>query len=521
MSDSSKPLALLSVTDKTGLADFAKSLSDLGYQLLSTGGTAKLLRDKGLQVTDVSEYTGSPEIMNGRVKTLHPKVHGGILFDRNNPSHVTDAEKGGIRPIDLVVVNLYKFEEEAVAKKLPLETAIEHIDIGGPTMLRAAAKNWEHTLSVIDPDDYPLVIKALTEKSADRKFRVGMSAKVFNAMAAYNGAISQYLKQEASGEMPAAINDKLSLKQGLRYGENPHQKAGFYTLPGNSGFAEAEVLQGKELSYNNLLDLDAACALITEFDDAPAVAIIKHTNPCGCAAGKSGESLVDIYKKALTGDPKSAFGGIIALNQTLDGETAKAITATFTECIAAPEFSAEALEIFAAKKNLRLLKVPFIKCGESKPTQWAMRSIRGGMLVQSPDLDQKSAAEWTSVAEASAADYLDDLKFANRVCKHVKSNAIVYVKNSMTITIGAGQMSRIDSAQFAADKALAEGKDLKGAVMASDAFFPFRDTVDNAAKFGIKAIVQPGGSKRDDESITACNESGIAMVFTQERHFRH
>jgi phosphoribosylaminoimidazolecarboxamide formyltransferase / IMP cyclohydrolase len=521
MSTSKQPLALLSVTDKIGLPEFAQSLSELGYQIMSTGGTAKLLRDKGLEVLDVSEYTGSPEIMNGRVKSLHPKVHGGILYDRNNPSHVTDAVNGDIRPIDIVVVNLYKFQAEAVEKSLPLETAIEHIDIGGPTMLRAAAKNWEHTLSVIDPTDYPNVIEALRNDSADKNFRVAMSAKVFQAMAAYNGSIANYLQQEASKGMPANMTKSLELKQGLRYGENPHQKAGFYKLENDNGFADAEVLQGKELSYNNLLDLDAACALVTEFSDSPAVAIIKHTNPCGCAAGKDGDDLVYIYKKALTGDPKSAFGGIIATNESIDKDTALAITGTFTECIAAPEFSPEALEIFSAKKNLRLLKVPFLKRDTDKSNQWTMRSIRGGMLVQSPDLDENTPDKWKSATKAKASDYLDDLIFANRVCKHVKSNAIVYVKDRMTITIGAGQMSRIDSAEFAAQKALNEDKVLEGAVMASDAFFPFRDTVDNAAKYGIKAIVQPGGSKRDDESIAACDEAGIAMVFTGERHFRH
>jgi len=524
MSETNKPLALLSVTDKTGLPEFAKGLIELGYQLLSTGGTAKQLRDAGLEVTDVSEYTGSPEIMNGRVKTLHPKVHGGILFDRSNPSHIVDTEKGGIRAIDIVAVNLYRFEDEAVAKKLPLESAIEHIDIGGPTMLRAAAKNWEYSLAVIAPQDYPAVLDRIKNKSLTKEFRIALAAKVFAAMSDYNFAISQYLQQaseESPVDMPQTLSPKLSKVQSLRYGENPHQKAGFYSIAGQEGFADAQVLQGKELSYNNLLDLDAACGLVSEFKDMPFVAVIKHTNPCGASAGLKGESLVNIYKRALTGDPKSAFGGIIATNQTIDGETAQAIVEVFTECIAAPDFTDDALKIFATKKNLRLLRTPFIKQGHNPNSNYSMRTIRGGMLVQSQDVEAVTVNEWKSVTQTEADLFLTDLQFANRICKHVKSNAIVYAKDLMTITVGAGQMSRIDSAEFAAQKALGGSKILDGAVMASDAFFPFRDTVDHAAKYGIKAIVQPGGSMRDQESIDACNEANIAMVFTGERHFRH
>ena len=522
----SSPLALLSVTDKTGIVPFASSLHDLGFTLLSTGGTAKALRDAKLPVVDVAEYAGSPEIMDGRVKTLQPKIHGGILMDRSNPQHQSEAKEHKIQEIDLVVVNLYQFEKQAVSKKLSLEEAINFIDIGGPTMLRAAAKNYVHVAPVIDPEDYDKVIAELKSGKLELKTRTELAYKVFSHIAKYDGMISQYFSNSMTQESESdSLADSMDLKltkvSSLRYGENPHQSAAFYSYEGApQGLQNAKVLQGKELSYNNIIDVDAAVGIVADLPQYTAVSIIKHTNPCGAAASKT-ESVSEVFKKAFEADSKSAFGGIVACNKAIDGATADIMSGIFLECIAAPTFTPEAKEIFARKKNLRLLEVPHLADSqEEKLLQ--IKSVRGGMLVQ--DLDQVKPSkpeEWTTVSKVDSAEFNDDLSFAMSVCKHVKSNAIVYVKDLCTVAVGAGQMSRIDAAQFAATKAEEEGRSLQGSVLASDAFFPFRDTVDFAASKGVKAIIQPGGSKRDPESIDACDENSISMVFAGKRHFKH
>jgi phosphoribosylaminoimidazolecarboxamide formyltransferase/IMP cyclohydrolase len=517
-----QPLALLSVTDKTGLVPFARALSELGYKLLSTGGTAKLLREQGVPVTDVAEFTGSPEILGGRVKTLHPQIHGGILVDRDRPEQMAEAAKHGIKPIDLVVVNLYQFVSEAVAKGLDLEFAIEYIDIGGPTMLRAAAKNWRHTLPVMDPNDYDEVLTALSRRDVSRSLRLRLAVKTFASISSYDQTIAGYLGGADGSTTPAsALTLNLRQVQGLRYGENPHQSAGLFadTSVPAVGFAKVELLGGKELSYNNILDLDAAAALAAEFEQ-PAVVIVKHTNPCGCATDVSG-NMAEIFRKALACDPKSAFGGIVALNRTVDAAAATAITSIFTECVAAPEFSPEALAIFKQKPNLRILKASFARLGQ-RPLRQHLRSVHGALLVQSEDGGSFAAESWKAVTKkAPDKATLSDLEFAMIVAKHVKSNAIVFVRDGVTVAIGAGQMSRIDAANIAVAKAASEGRDVKGSVLASDAFFPFGDTVEFAASHGVKAIVQPGGSKRDQDSIDAADLHNIAMVFTGERHFRH
>ena len=517
-----QPIALLSVTDKTGLVPFARGLSELGFKLLSTGGTAKLLREQGVPVTDVAEFTGSPEILGGRVKTLHPQIHGGILVDRDRPEQIAEAAKHGIKPIDLVVVNLYQFVSEAVAKGLDLESAIEHIDIGGPTMLRAAAKNWRHTLPVMDPHDYDEVLTALSRRDVSRSLRLRLAVKTFASISTYDQTIASYLGGAGVSTTPAdALTFNLRQVQSLRYGENPHQSAGLFadTAVPAVGFAKVELLGGKELSYNNILDLDAATALAAEFEQ-PAVVIVKHTNPCGCATDASG-NMAEIFRKALACDPKSAFGGIIALNRTVDAAAATAITSIFTECVAAPDFSPEALAIFKQKPNLRILRAPFARLGQ-RPLRQHVRSVHGAMLVQSEDGGSFAADAWKAVTKkAPDKSTLNDLQFAMIVAKHVKSNAIVFVRDGVTVAIGAGQMSRIDAANIAVAKAASEGRDVKGSVLASDAFFPFGDTVEFAASHGVKAIVQPGGSKRDQDSIDAADLHNIAMVFTGERHFRH
>jgi phosphoribosylaminoimidazolecarboxamide formyltransferase/IMP cyclohydrolase len=528
------PLALISVTDKTGIVDFARGLMAHGYKILSTGGSAKLLSDNGVAVTEVADFTQSPEILSGRVKTLHPKVHGGILFDRSNPQHQTEMQSLGFSSIDMVVVNLYQFEKNAKAQNLSLEKAIEFIDIGGPTMLRAAAKNYRFCLPVIDPTDYPRILSELKGSSITLQTRTALAAKVFATISDYDAMIAGYFKSKLTAEnrqepdaLPARVSLALEEALSLRYGENPHQKAGFYKFGAGGfdrgGLTHAEVLQGKELSYNNLLDIDGAAALVRDFPHASCIAIIKHTNPCGIAIGYD-EPLLSVYEKALAGDPKSAFGGIIATNEVIDAATAKTMSQTFYECIAAPGFTPEAREIFGSKKNLRLLVLPMLdrSSAQNDGERYVMRSICGGVLVQSYDSALPQAEECKSVTKRMPDDAdLKDMLFAMTVAKHVKSNAIVFAKNLRTLTIGAGQMSRIDAATFAATKACEEGKDLKGAVMASDAFFPFRDNVDLAAKHGIKAIIQPGGSMRDQESIDACDEHNIAMVFTGKRHFKH
>ncbi len=514
--------ALLSVSDKTGLVEFARALADDGVELLSTGGTAKALRDAGLAVIDVAEYTGFPEMLDGRVKTLHPKVHGGILARRDLADHVATMEKHGMGTIDLVCVNLYPFVA-TVSKPHTLDDAIENIDIGGPAMVRSSAKNYRHVAIVTDPADYPALV---TEMQANGGVltdatRFNLAKKAFSHTAEYDGAISNYLTALNEKNEREAFGEKLNLQftraQTCRYGENPHQAGAFYVeakAPAGS-IATARQLQGKELSYNNIADTDAALECVKLFDAAPACVIVKHANPCGVAYGAN---LLDAYNRAYQTDPESAFGGIIAFNGRLDGATAQAIVERqFVEVIIAPEVSPEASAAVAAKKNVRLLE-----CGQwtGSIAQLDMKRVAGGLLVQ--DADVLLHGELKTVTDrAPGAQEMDDLLFAWRVAKFVKSNAIVYAKDRMTIGVGAGQMSRVNSARIAAIKAEHAGLPVPGSVMASDAFFPFRDGIDQAAAAGIKAVIQPGGSMRDDEVIAAANEHGIAMVFTGTRHFRH
>jgi phosphoribosylaminoimidazolecarboxamide formyltransferase/IMP cyclohydrolase len=513
--------ALISVSDKTGVADFARRLSAAGLEILSTGGTAKALAAAGVPVREVSDFTGAPEILDGRVKTLHPRVHGGIL-GRPTPAHRAEMKQAGIEPIDLVVVNLYPFRE-TVARGAPFDEVIENIDIGGPAMIRSAAKNHERVAVVVDPADYAVVLAELDaagEVSAATRFR--LARKAFAHTAAYDGAIATHLGRIDRADAPLAdfseaLNVSATLARALRYGENPHQKAAFYAVDtgaaGGPSLARAEVLQGKELSYNNLLDLDAALRLCAEFA-APAAAIIKHNNPCGVATSDAG--LIEAYRRARETDPVSAFGGIVAVNRPVDGELGRELSETFLECVIAPSYTPEALGALAAKKNLRLLACPI---APDAAGALELRSIAGGLLVQHRD-GQTAAAAAAKVASkrAPTPKELRDLDFAWRVCKHVKSNAIVFAADGRTLGIGAGQMSRVDSVKIAVSKARAA---LAGSVVASDAFFPFRDGVDEAAKAGAVAIVQPGGSVRDVEAVAAADEHGMAMIFTGERHFRH
>ncbi len=523
---SDKRYALISVTDKTGVAHFALQLHELGYGILSTGGTAKLLAEAGVPVTKVSDFTNSPEIMDGRVKTLHPKIHGGILMDRSNQSHLSQALELGIHQIQLVVVNLYQFAQHALSKKLELSEAIEYVDIGGPTMLRGAAKNYKNCTPVIDPDDYPNIVDQLRssgELSINTK--IELASKTFRAISEYDQAIAGYFAENLTDSHGEILGDQMTLplqrQYNLRYGENPHQQAALYTQTGEAlGLPAAKILNGKALSYNNYLDLDAAINLVADLDEYRTVAIIKHTNPCGVAASKD-QPLVEIYQRALACDPKSAFGGIIATNTPIDADTAQEISKHFIECIAAPEVTPEALEIFSKKKNLRVVVVKGSPVGSGNSLN--IRSINGGLLLQQTDfLDTSDPRQWSFPTKTEANEpQQNDLRFAWKICKHVKSNAIVYAKDLQTIAIGAGQVSRIDAATYSAEKAVGEGKILKGTVMASDAFFPFRDCVDIAARHGVGAIIQPGGSVRDEESVSACDEHGIAMAFTGHRHFRH
>jgi len=507
--------ALLSVSDKAGLVDFARGLAALNVELISTGGTRKALADAGLPVRDISEVTGFPEVMDGRVKTLHPKVHGGILAIRDNPAHQAVLTQHGIGTIDLVVVNLYPFEKTVANPASTREEIIENIDIGGPSMIRSAAKNHHDVAVVVDPADYGTILDELRANGGTTlETRERLAGKAFARTASYDAAISTYFA--ASDPFPAKLNLSFDLRSKLRYGENPHQRAAFYVEPTvqHPCIASAEVLHGKELSYNNLLDLDSALNLVREFDE-PAAVVLKHNNPCGAATAPS---LVDAFQRAYEGDPVSAFGGIIGFNRGVGEDIARRIEELklFVECIIAPDFSDSALAILKAKKNLRLLRVgPF---GPPVPG-WDYRRVDGGLLVQDRDTsgDDFAKAE-VKTRRAPSPQEQTDLRFAWRVCKHVKSNAIVLVKNGMVVGVGAGQMSRVDSTQIAVRKA---GDRCRGSVLASDAFFPFRDNVDAAAAAGITAIVQPGGSVKDADSIAACDEHGLAMVFTGVRHFRH
>jgi phosphoribosylaminoimidazolecarboxamide formyltransferase/IMP cyclohydrolase len=515
--------AILSVTDKTGLVDFARHLSGLGIELISTGGTAKLLRDSGVAVKDISELTGFPEMLDGRVKTLHPKVHGGILHRRENPAHITAVAEHGIQPIDMVVVNLYAFEKTAAKSGVALEELIENIDIGGPSMIRSAAKNFHDVAVVTSPADYQAIADELTSSggalSLETKWH--LAQKAFDTTAAYDSAIASTLDRvpdiknfqlSAAESFPQTLRLSFHKTLDLRYGENPHQKAAMYSDGSGVGVANARQLQGKELSYNNIVDLQAAWDLAQEFDpnDAAVCAIIKHTNPAGAATGKT---LADAYKRALECDPVSAFGGVIGVNRPIDGEAAEEMHKLFLEVIAAPAFDEAAKARFATKKNLRLVEV------KAAPQKWILKNVSGGVLLQDhdsrplQDIDLKVVTQRAPTPEETRA-----LLFAWKVCKHVKSNAIVYARDGQTVGVGAGQMSRVDSAKIGAMKAQLP---LQGTVAASDAFFPFPDGVEEIARAGATAIIQPGGSQRDPEVIAAADRLGLAMLFTGVRHFRH
>ncbi|MBL3600879.1 MAG: bifunctional phosphoribosylaminoimidazolecarboxamide formyltransferase/IMP cyclohydrolase [gamma proteobacterium endosymbiont of Lamellibrachia anaximandri] len=513
--------ALISVSDKTGIVEFARSLAEKNVEILSTGGTAKLLTDNNVPVIEVSEYTGFPEMMDGRVKTLHPKIHGGILGRRGTDDQVM--KENGIGNIDLIVVNLYPFEQTVANPDCDLPTAIENIDIGGPTMIRAAAKNHKDVTVVVDAADYARVLEEMdgNEGTISAATRFDLAVKTFEHTARYDAAIANYLGARTGEEVtdfPRTFSMQFKQVQTMRYGENPHQKAAFFVehKVEEACIATARQIQGKELSYNNIGDTDAALECVKNFDEGPACVIVKHANPCGVAFG---DNLLEAYDRAYSTDPESAFGGIIAFNGELDGETAQAIVdRQFVEVIIAPKLSAAAIEAVSSKKNVRLLE-----CGEWNVEalhRTEFKRVNGGLLVQDADLQLTN--EIKVVTERQPTDEeMRDLLFTWRVAKFVKSNAIVYGRDGMTIGVGAGQMSRINSARIAGIKAEHAGLEVKGSVMASDAFFPFRDGIDNAAEAGIVAVIQPGGSMRDDEAIAAANEHGMAMVFTGMRHFRH
>jgi phosphoribosylaminoimidazolecarboxamide formyltransferase/IMP cyclohydrolase len=511
--------ALISVSDKTGLDHLAKYLATQGVEILSTGGTAKMLRETGVPVIDVSDYTKFPEMMDGRVKTLHPKIHGGLLAVLDNDEHKKAMEEHDIPSIDLVIVNLYPFEA-TVARGAEFHEVIENIDIGGPSMVRSAAKNHAFTTIITDATDYAELIDEMKRSggSTSEEFRTKMAAKAFARTGAYDSAISTWFAKQQGDEFPQTLNLTASLKQGLRYGENPHQKAAFYTLNNGMGIANAIQLQGKELSYNNINDADAALQLVSEFHE-PAAVIIKHANPCGVAIA---DTVLEAYTKALASDPVSAFGGILAFNRTLKADLAEEISKLFVEAIIVPDAEEDAKEIIAKKKNLRLLCLGKIQ--EPKP-ELMVKSVIGGLLVQENDSEGTTEADLQVVTKRKpTSEEIKAMLFAFKVCKHVKSNAIILVKDNATIGIGAGQMSRVDSSRIAAIKAsdCKENPDrAKGSVLASDAFFPFADGVLQAAEAGVTAIIQPGGSIRDEEVIAAADAHNIAMVFTGKRHFRH
>ncbi|MCS0302811.1 bifunctional phosphoribosylaminoimidazolecarboxamide formyltransferase/IMP cyclohydrolase [Vibrio diabolicus] len=521
--------ALISVSDKTGIVEFAQALAERGVDILSTGGTARLLAEQGIAVTEVSDYTGFPEMMDGRVKTLHPKVHGGVLGRRGQDDDVM--AKHGINPIDMVVVNLYPFAETVAKEGCTLADAVENIDIGGPTMVRSAAKNHKDVTIVVNAHDYDRVIAEMdeNEKSLTLETRFDLAIAAFEHTAAYDGMIANYFgtmvpsygenkEGDEESKFPRTFNQQFEKKQDMRYGENSHQAAAFYVEanPQEASVSTARQIQGKALSYNNIADTDAALECVKEFNE-PACVIVKHANPCGVALGKD---ILEAYNRAYQTDPTSAFGGIIAFNQELDAKTASAIVERqFVEVIIAPSVSAEAVEVVAAKKNVRLLE-----CGEwtTKTTGFDVKRVNGGLLVQDRDQGMVSLDDLKVVSKRQPTEEeLKDALFCWKVAKYVKSNAIVYAKGDMTIGVGAGQMSRVYSAKIAGIKAADEGLEVAGSVMASDAFFPFRDGIDAAAEAGIKCVIQPGGSMRDDEVIAAADEHGMAMIFTGMRHFRH
>jgi phosphoribosylaminoimidazolecarboxamide formyltransferase / IMP cyclohydrolase len=514
--------AILSVTDKTGLVDFAKKLSALKVELVSTGGTAKLLREAGVAVKDISELTGFPEMMDGRVKTLHPKVHGGILHIRNNPSHVAAAREHGIQPIDMVVVNLYAFEKTASKPGVHFDEVIENIDIGGPSMVRSAAKNFRDVAIVTSPDDYAAIAEEMWASGGEITLstRWRLAQRAFSTTAAYDNAIAATLAgitldganftlPQAQPDFPAQMRFSLNKVMDLRYGENPHQRAAMYSDGSAAGVANCRQLQGKELSFNNIVDLQAAWDLAQEFDQTVCT-IIKHTNPCGTATG---HTLQEAYVRALEADPVSAFGGVIGVNRIIDGAAAEEMAKLFVEAIAAPGFDPEARAKFAAKKNLRLVEVA------AGPAKFVMKHVSGGMLVQDVDMRPLAPSDLkVATKRQPTPEELRALLFAWKVCKHVKSNAIVYARDGQSVGIGAGQMSRVDSCKIGAMKAILP---IQGTVAASDAFFPFPDGVEEIARAGATAIIQPGGSMRDQEVFDAADRLGLAMVLTGVRHFRH
>ena len=507
--------ALLSVSDKTGIVDFAKALHARGVTLVSTGGTMKAIAEAGIPVMSVSDVTGFPEMMDGRVKTLHPKIHGGILSIRDNPAHVAAMEEHGIVGIDLVCVNLYPFRETIAKPGVTLEEAIENIDIGGPSMVRAAAKNYKYVTIVVDPAQYEEIISRMDAGTLDENFRLTLSQKAYLHTGLYDCAIADFLSKKVTAgesEMPDVLSMAYTKIQELRYGENPHQKAAFYKDPeATGGIAASRQLHGKELSYNNIVDMEAAWDLAAEWKDEAACVIVKHTNPCGTALGKTA---AEAFRRAFEADSKSAFGGIVAMNRECDKETAEAMAPIFFEVIMAPSFSQEALAILETKKNIRLIEVPAVTVPE-----WQLKKVSGGLLVQTPDDSAETRADCTVVTKrAPTEEEWAAMEFAWKIVKHVKSNAIVISGKDVTYGVGAGQMNRVGSAEIAIAEA---GEKAKGAVMSSDAFFPFGDTIEAAGKAGVTAVIQPGGSVRDQESIDMADKYGIAMVFTGHRHFRH
>jgi len=514
---------LISVTDKSGIVDFARGLQSFGAEILSTGGTASQLRNSGVPVTDVSDYTGFPEMMDGRLKTLHPKIHGGLLALRDNPSHMKALREQGIDLIDMVVINLYRFEDTVAKEGCTLEHAIENIDIGGPTMLRAASKNYRFVSVVTDPEDYSVIIAEMTRTGGrlSEATNFELAKKTFQLTARYDGAISNYLgllgaENGSKRELPDTFSFQFAKAQDLRYGENPHQKAAFYRErdPRLSALSNARQLQGKELSYNNIMDGDAAWQLVSDLL-LPGVVIIKHANPCGAAT--SDGDMAEAFRKAMAGDPVSAFGGIVALNRPVDRKAAEELVKTFFEVIIAPGFAAEKVELLETKKNVRVLEIP--ETCSTRSAGYDFRRVMGGLLVQdrdSGDFDIRKAKIVTK--RPPTEEEYQALDFAWRIVKHVKSNAIVYTTKDQLVGVGAGQMSRVDSVKIAGMKALLP---TTGCVLGSDAFFPFRDGVDMAAKAGITALIEPGGSIKDDEVIRAADEHGMAMIFTGMRHFRH
>ena len=516
-----KRRAIISLFDKSGVLPFAKALQELDFEILSTGGTAKLLSDEGIPVTQVSDVTGFPECLDGRVKTLHPKIHAGILAMRDNPEHMQALSDLGVSPVDIVDINLYPFRETVLRDDVTFQDIIEKIDIGGPTMLRAAAKNWQDVAVICDPADYEIVIKELKEDGeVSKKTKLYLAYKVFETTSAYDTAISSFLRKESGSDIfPKDLTLTYTKVQDMRYGENPFQRAAFYKEEGNGltgTLAAAEQIHGKELSYNNINDTSGALDTLKEFgNEQPCVVAVKHANPCGVATGAD---VYEAYMKAYNADPVSIFGGIVATNREVDKKTAEEMAKIFLEIIVAPSFSDEAKEVLTAKKNLRLLVLPDIAL-PNRAEMLDMKRIPGGMLVQERDVEMYVPEDIKVVTETKPTDEdLANMLFAMKVCKHTKSNAIVLAKDGATVGVGPGQCNRITSLELAIKYG---GDKVQGSVMASDAFFPFSDCVEAAAKAGIKAIVQPGGSIRDEESIEACNKYGIAMIFTGKRHFKH